>query len=338
MIVSNNQLLVAGPCSAESRSQVLSVAKSVQSVIPDGIFRAGIWKPRTKPGSFEGVGTRGLQWLKEVKEQYKLKTATEVATPYHVEECLKHDVDVLWIGARSTGNPFSVQAIADSLKGTDKTVMIKNPMHTDLQLWIGAFERLEKAGIKNTVAIHRGFHGTAQSALRNEPEWNVLSDFRALMPNTKVICDASHIAGDSVLVPLIAQTAMKHQLDGLMIETHPNPTSALSDSKQQLTPQELETLLQFVFKPIQSLTSLRKEIDQTDNHLISLLAHRMNVSQKIALSKRHSKLEPLQPERWKAVQQNNRKLAHQYELDVQFVHKLYELIHQASINEQKRIV
>lgn len=337
MTSQNNELLITGPCSAESRTQVLRSAEAIQSICPDSIFRAGIWKPRTKPNSFEGVGAIGLEWLKEVKERYNLKTATEVATPYHVEECLKHDIDIMWIGARSTGNPFSVQAIADALQGTEQTIMVKNPMHADLPLWVGAFERLERAGIKNPIGIHRGFHRTIKSPLRNEPEWDLLSNFRALMPATKIICDVSHIAGDSVLVPLIAETAVKHHVDGLMIETHPNPTAALSDSKQQLTPKELETLLDCVFRSSPHLHSLRTEIDQTDAHLISLLSHRMKISQKIALFKHQHKLDLLQPERWEKVKLSNEALAKKYELNSTFIGELYELIHQASLNAQKQM-
>lgn len=337
MNIPNDQYIIAGPCSAESREQVLNTAAAIHSIHNDSIFRAGIWKPRTKPNSFDGVGVKGLQWLKEVKEQYQLKTATEVASPYHVEECLKNDVDVLWIGARSTGNPFSVQAIADALRGTDQLVMVKNPIHADVNLWIGAFERLEKNGIKNAVGIHRGFHYDGLSSFRNEPKWDVLSQFRSLMPQTKLICDVSHIAGNSMLVPMVAEQAMQQNVDGLMIETHQSPDQALSDAKQQVKPEELKKLLNWIYRSIYELDSLRKEIDQTDDQLIALLGRRMKIAQKIAHSKKQHELDSLQPERWKKVQYNNKSLAHKYELNSQFVHQLYELIHRESLQVQNKL-
>lgn len=334
MNIPNDQLLIAGPCSAESREQVLDTAAAIHSIHSGSIFRAGIWKPRTNPNSFEGVGVKGLQWLKEVKERYQLKTATEVASPYHVEACLKNEVDIMWIGARSTGNPFSVQGIADALKGTDQIVMVKNPIHADVKLWVGAFERLEKNGIKNVMGIHRGFHHDGPSFYRNEPKWDTLAQFRSLMPKTKVICDVSHIAGDSILVPMVAEQAMQYNLNGLMIETHPRPDSALSDAKQQIKPEELKKLLNCIYRSIQELDSLREEIDQTDDQLIALLGRRMKIAQQIAHSKKQHQLDPFQPERWEKVQCNNKSLAHKYEVNTKFIHQLYELIHKESLQVQ----
>lgn len=338
MEIPKNQMLIAGPCSAESENQVMDTARQIHAIDPSIIYRAGIWKPRTKPGSFEGVGSKGLSWLKEVKDQYGLRTSTEVATPAHVEACLEHDIDILWIGARTTVNPFSVQEIADALRGSNKTIMVKNPIHADIHLWIGAFERLEKAGVTNTIGIHRGFHPAYKGILRNEPHWDLVDQFRELMPEKKIICDPSHISGDSLLVPSISEMAVKRNLDGLMIETHRDPSVALSDKNQQLRPNQLLALLDYLYGSSQDLLELREEINQTDEHLISLLARRMSIAQKIALSKRRDQLEILQPDRWGVVRDQNEKLASKYELDPLFVKGLYEMIHEASINQQKRLL
>jgi chorismate mutase len=338
MIVPKNKTIIAGPCSAESSDQVMETARQIHAIDPAIIYRAGIWKPRTKPGSFEGVGSIGLSWLQEVKNTYGLKTATEVANPAHVEACLEHDIDILWIGARTTVNPFSVQAIADALRGSDKTIMVKNPIHADIQLWVGAFERLDKAGIKNTVGIHRGFHSGNNGILRNEPNWSALDQFSEMLPEKKIICDPSHIAGDSLLVPSISEMAMKRSMHGLMIETHRDPSVALSDKHQQLRPNQLVALLDYLFGTSQDLIELREEIDQTDEHLISLLARRMSIAQKIALSKRRDQLEIIQPDRWANVRSRNEKLADRHKLDPLFIDGLYEMIHEASIDQQKRLL
>ncbi|MBC7861739.1 MAG: 3-deoxy-7-phosphoheptulonate synthase, partial [Bacteroidia bacterium] len=236
-------LLIAGPCGAESEEQVLQTAKGIAEIGKIKIFRAGIWKPRTRPNSFEGVGEIGLKWLSKVKTQYGFLTAVEVANAAHVEKALKHKVDILWIGARTTVNPFSVQEIADALKGVDIPVMVKNPVHPDLQLWIGAIERMNQAGIKKLIAIHRGFYNPNQTIYRNDPFWELAIELRTVFPELPVICDPSHISGKRELIRSVAQKAIDLGMEGLMIETHNDPATALSDAKQQVTPSALIKLL-----------------------------------------------------------------------------------------------
>ena len=234
--------IVAGPCSAESESQILETARLIKDNID--IYRAGIWKPRTNPGSFEGVGKRGLQWLNKVQQELNVKVATEVATPKHVELCLNSGIDALWIGARTTVNPFYVQEIAEALNGVDIPIFVKNPIHPDIALWIGAIDRLNKNGVKKITAVHRGFFTYELSAYRNEPKWEIPIDLKRRMPELPIICDPSHITGNRNMILEVAQTSMDLDMDGLMIETHDNPNIALSDSKQQVTPTELLSLLQ----------------------------------------------------------------------------------------------
>lgn len=327
--------MIAGPCSAETQQQVLTTAERISKIDSSIIYRAGIWKPRTNPDSFQGIGNIGLEWLQEVKSTYGLKTATEIATPEHAEACLKAGIDVLWIGARTTVNPFSVQSIADALEGVDVPVMVKNPIHSDIQLWMGAFERLRKAGITQLSGIHRGFHHPGNPLFRNEPKWELVDQFKEIAPEIPVLCDPSHITGNSLLVPTIAEEAVKRNFDGLMIETHNRPTTALSDKAQQLRPKQLKALVNYLYSPSQDLSDLRQEIDQTDEHLISLLARRMSISRKIALSKRKDEIEIIQPDRWKKVQEKNAELAKNHELNSTFVNELYELIHEASIEQQR---
>lgn len=335
MRIPPNQTMIAGPCSAETQQQVLTTAERISKIDSSIIYRAGIWKPRTNPDSFQGIGNIGLEWLQEVKSTYGLKTATEIATPEHAEACLKAGIDVLWIGARTTVNPFSVQSIADALEGVDVPVMVKNPIHSDIQLWMGAFERLRKAGITQLSGIHRGFHHPGNPLFRNEPKWELVDQFKEIAPEIPVLCDPSHITGNSLLVPTIAEEAVKRNFDGLMIETHNRPTTALSDKAQQLRPKQLKALVNYLYSPSQDLSDLRQEIDQTDEHLISLLARRMSISRKIALSKRKDEIEIIQPDRWKKVQEKNAELAKNHELNSTFVNELYELIHEASIEQQR---
>lgn len=337
MKIPPHQTMIAGPCSAETQQQVLTTAERISKIDSSIIYRAGIWKPRTNPDSFQGIGNIGLEWLQEVKATYGLKTATEIATPEHAEACLKAGIDVLWIGARTTVNPFSVQAIADALEGVDVPVMVKNPIHSDIQLWIGAFERLKKAGITQLSAIHRGFHHPENPLFRNVPKWELVDQFKKVAPEIPIICDPSHITGNSLLVPTIAEEAVKRNFDGLMIETHNRPTTALSDKAQQLRPKQLKALVNYLYSPSQDLSDLRQEIDQTDEHLISLLARRMSISRKIALSKRKDEIEIIQPDRWKKVQEKNAELAKNHELNSTFVNELYELIHEASIEQQRML-
>jgi chorismate mutase len=292
MIFNSNKLIkpliIAGPCSAESQEQVLTTAKNLSTDI--SIFRAGVWKPRTRPNTFEGIGEPALEWLKEVQNQTHLKVATEVATPEHVEKCLKANIDVLWIGARTTVNPFYVQEIAEALKGVDATVMVKNPLHPELSLWMGAIERLMMIGIKDIAAIHRGFFTLEQSVFRNEPKWELAIKLKRMHPELPIICDPSHISGSPNMIKEVSQTAMDLNMDGLMIETHYNPKVALSDAQQQITPSHLNQLIQSLVLRTEMthnqffnshLNVIRQKIDSIDNELINTIAKRTDLVNEI---------------------------------------------------------
>ncbi|TND09309.1 MAG: chorismate mutase [Bacteroidetes bacterium] len=333
-------LLIAGPCSAETRSQTLGTAQAIAAHFPDAIFRAGIWKPRTQPGSFEGVGVTGLEWLRAVKLKTGLRTATEVANAAHVEACLEHQIDLLWIGARTTVNPFSVQEIADALRGVDIPVLIKNPVHADLALWIGALERLSRAGIKELGAIHRGFHQADTQPFRNAPLWEKLVELRTRCPEIPVICDPSHICGNTALIPYVSKHALDLGLDGLMIETHIVPQQALSDAAQQLTPAELQMLvsqlrLRSKTSPADDLLqNLRGKINRTDEQLLRLLFERMKISKAIGNHKQQRNLAIVQPSRWEEVLGQQLQLADALGLKPDFVKEIYTLIHEQSVKEQ----
>ena len=337
--------LIAGPCSAESEHQMLTIAQELDGIAD--VFRAGVWKPRTSPNSFEGVGNKGLSWLKSVKQQTTLKVATEVATAKHVEDCLNAEIDILWIGARTTVNPFYVQEIAEALKGVDITVFVKNPIHPEFGLWLGAFERLNKMGIKNLAAIHRGFYSYEKSVFRNDPKWELPIKLREEFPHLPIICDPSHIAGKAALVEDIAQTAMDLNLDGLMIETHNHPTNALSDADQQLTPNKLKNLLQNlvlrdtklrdeVFK--EQLLDFRNNIDVLDYQIIKLLNGRKNIVEAIANFKNENKLTIFQIERWFEILKTRKEVANNLGLDTQMIAEIFELIHKYSILTQTKIM
>ena len=283
-------LIIAGPCSAETEEQVMQTAKSIAALKSVSIFRAGIWKPRTRPGQFEGIGSIGLEWLKRVKKETGLPTAVEIANAKHAEEALKAGIDFLWIGARTTVNPFSVQEIADALRGLDVPVLIKNPVNADLDLWIGGIERIQKAGIKKVGAVHRGFSSADKSQYRNKPMWELPVELKRRMPDIPLICDPSHICGNRDLLFTIAQTAIDLDYEGLMIETHSNPKGALSDANQQVTPAELDDILKKIVvrlssvedrKFLSSLEDFRDQIDELDTKLISLLGDRMHVARMI---------------------------------------------------------
>ena len=332
-----------GPCSAESELQVLETARLIAERFPKNIFRAGVWKPRTRPGSFEGAGDPALKWLSAAGKETGMPVITEVATTQHVESCLKADIDMLWIGARTTVNPFAVQEIAEALKGTNIPVFVKNPINPDLSLWIGAIERLQKAGIGQVLAIHRGFHSFETDVYRYAPRWEIVIDLKTRMPDLKVICDASHISGDPVLIPSVAQKALDLDLDGLMIETHINPAVALSDAKQQITPAVLHTLFEgLVFRKADAddkdfhrkLLELRSRVDSTDDLLLQALITRMNLIRQIGDFKKDKQLTILQIRRWEEIL--TRQLEHGIGsgLDGVFVKKLYELIHEESIRIQ----
>ncbi len=339
-------LIIAGPCSAETEEQVLETARALKAQNIE-VFRAGIWKPRTRPNSFEGVGATGLQWLKTVKTETGMLTATEVANVKHVYEALKAGVDILWIGARTTVNPFAVQEIADALQGVDIPIMIKNPINPDVELWIGAMERISKAGITKIAAIHRGFSSFEKLKYRNAPQWQLAIELRRRMRNLPIICDPSHIAGQADLVFEIAQEAMDLGQNGLMIETHPNPKVALSDAKQQLTPKQLFDLRNALvirndssadpqFR--HSLDELRTKIDLLDDELLAILQRRMNVVAQIGKHKKENNIRILQSNRWDEILQNTLAKGVEKGLSAPFIETLFQAIHQEAIDLQTHIL
>ncbi len=343
----DNPLLISGPCSLESEEQALSTARELAKDKRVFIYRGGIWKPRTRPGMFEGVGSIGLEWLKLVKQETGLLTGTEVANAQHVEECLKAGVDVMWIGARSTASPFVVQEIADVLKGTDQIIMVKNPVNPDVQLWVGALERLNQAGLKNLVAIHRGFTPFSETKYRNFPNWKTVIELRRLLPNLPIICDPSHIAGKREYLFEISQKAFDIGLDGLMIESHIDPSCALSDKEQQVTPAELGKILdKLVIRYASSedpqfenkLENLRGRIDSIDHEIMEVLAQRMGIVKQIGLYKKENKVTALQINRWAQIMEDRGRLAEKLDLDDTFIKALFQLIHEDSVRQQSDIM
>jgi chorismate mutase len=344
----SHPLTIAGPCSAETKEQVLDIAHQLskqESRVT--VFRAGVWKPRTRPGSFEGIGALALPWLQQVKKETGLLVAIEVANATHVKLALEHDIDILWIGARTTVNPFAVQEIADSLKGTDKIVWVKNPVNPDLELWIGAFERLYAAGIKKLGAIHRGFSSYNKTDYRNPPNWQIPIDFKSRFPDIPMICDPSHICGKRDCLEDVAQTALDLQYDGLMIESHCNPDEAWSDAKQQITPTTLHdmihrlTVRETVFqepKYIDQLNELRNEIDVIDQKLIEILHERMQVVAQIGSFKKERNVAVLQNTRFNEIMKKMLYKAQKTELSDTFISGIFKEIHQESIRQQERIV
>ena len=339
-------LVIAGPCSAETEAQVLKIAHELKDSDVN-YYRAGIWKPRTRPGNFEGVGALGLKWLQKVKAETGLKTATEVANRAHVELALEHDIDLLWIGARSTVSPFIVQEIADALQGTDKIVLIKNPVNPDLALWLGAVERLKSANIQNLGVIHRGFSTYGKSKYRNNPEWQLAIELQTKFPDLPLINDPSHITGKRDMVFDVSQTALDLNFDGLMIETHTDPDNAWSDAAQQITP---ETLIQYT-KDLKirkesiteadytkELQKLRAQIDVADNQLLENLGKRMLVAEAIGQLKKEKNVAVLQSKRWNEILGKMVLEGEQHNLSEEFILKLFKAIHQESINHQKQIL
>ena len=333
--------IIAGPCSVESREQIMAAA---EGIIRTGVrmLRGGLWKPRTHPGSFEGVGEAGAQWLRDAGKATGMKTATEVANARHVEVILKYGIDAVWIGARTTGNPFLVQEIADALKGTELPVLVKNPLVPDPELWIGAIERLAADG-RQVFAVHRGFHFYGESLYRNVPFWQIPVELRRRMPELPVLCDPSHIGGQRGIVRSISQQAMALGFDGLMIEVHPDPDKALSDAAQQITPAELAELLNSLVmrgnptpgtEAAAALDSLRSDIDRIDSSLIDLLAERMKISEAIGEIKEKSRLTVLQTGRWNSVLKKARTMAKEKDLDEDFITEIFNLIHRASMERQ----
>lgn len=340
-------MLIAGPCSAETEEQMLNTARQIAVFYPNAVFRAGIWKPRTRPNTFEGIGDAGLKWMQLVKQETGLLTATEVATAEHVEKALNHGIDILWVGARTTVNPFSVQEIADALKGVDIPVFVKNPIYPDLQLWAGALERINNAGIKKLAAIHRGFHSYDNGPFRNSPKWELVIDLKTACPELPVICDPSHIGGTPELIPYLAQKAMDMDLNGLMIETHITPKAAWSDAKQQITPFELKEVISGLnirsasVEDIElqtKLDELRSFIDKLDNDLLEVLAKRMAVSAQIGEYKRDNNVTVLQVAHWKKLIETSISKGNQLALPQDFIKALYQLIHDESIRRQTEVM
>ncbi len=347
-ITKNNEpLIIAGPCGAETREQVLETAKAISQIPGIQLFRTGIWKPRTRPNSFEGVGEEGLAWLKEVKEKYNLKTTVEVANANHAELALKNGVDVLWIGARTTVNPFSVQEIADVIKGVDIPVMIKNPIHADVQLWLGAIERINNAGITKLIAVHRGFHFFGKSKYRNKPMWELMIELKTLLPNLPIICDPSHMSGRRDLIQTVSQKALNLGVNGLMIESHINPAKALSDAEQQLTPADLKELLATLQFPktisndaefTNKLNNFRQMIDEIDDELINILRKRISVIEDIGLYKKDHNITVFQLERWQEILRTRSQLAEKLGISRNHIEKLCQLLHEESIRVQNEVM
>ena len=335
-------LIISGPCSAETEEQVMQAARELASMGVK-IFRAGVWKPRTKPGGFEGVGLPALKWLQRVKEETGMYVATEVATEKHAYEALKHGIDMLWIGARTAANPFAVQEIANTLQGVDIPVFIKNPVNADLELWIGAFERLNNAGITRLGAIHRGFSTADKNIYRNLPQWHIPIELKRRFPDLPVLCDPSHIGGSRKMIKTISQQAMDLNFKGLIIESHCNPDDAWSDSNQQITPQELNKVLQSLVirettQSTEDLSDLRSQIDEIDNSLLELLSKRMRVSREIGTYKIEHKMPILQTGRYDQILTNRIAQAEKMDMSGGFAKKFLEAIHEESVRQQMVIM
>lgn len=335
-------LIIAGPCSAETEEQVISTAKELSSV-GIRIFRAGIWKPRTKPGGFEGIGAQGLAWMNEVKEETGMLAATEVATAKHVELALKEGIDLLWIGARTTANPFAVQEVADALKGVDIPVLVKNPVNPDLELWIGALERLNVAGIRRLGAIHRGFTAYEKVIFRNLPMWHIPIELMRRIPQLPIICDPSHMGGSRELVAPLSQQAMDLGFYGLMIESHCAPDKAWSDAKQQVTPDVLSFILDKLVirntgETTESLRELRKQIDELDDRMIELLSKRMRISREIACYKREHSMAVVQTGRYDEILNKRGAQGALCGMSGAFMRSIFETIHEESVRQQIELI
>jgi len=339
-------VLIAGPCSAETEEQVLSTAKALVSQGID-LFRAGIWKPRTRPGTFEGAGIDGLNWLENVRQETGLQVTTEVASGQHVEAAIRHSIDVLWIGARTTVNPFSVQDISDAITGLDIPVLVKNPINADLELWIGAIERVYKAGIRRIAAVHRGFSKYGEKNYRNVPLWKIPLELKRLFPDLEIICDHSHICGRRDTLATVAQRALDLNYDGLMTEVHPTPADAWSDSKQQITPEHYGKMVGrlIVRRPgtddeqfWRDLDHLRQQIDEIDDEVFELLSTRMGLSKQIGGYKRNSNISIYQPERWNRILGRVLSKGKSLGLHEEFVAAVIDAIHQESIIHQASVM
>ena len=338
-----NKILIAGPCSAENREQVLETAAFVKAAGAD-MFRAGVWKPRTHPGCFEGVGEEALEWMAEVQQLFGLEVVTEVANANHVQKCLQSGIRNVWLGARTTINPFLVQEIASALEGSGARVLLKNPVAPDTGLWIGAVERMRAVGIKDIMLIHRGFVAREKGKYRNDPMWQVLLRIRHELPDIPIVCDPSHIAGDHSLVPEIAQMAMDLGLDGLMVECHPHPENALSDAAQQLSPEQFSDLLESLVVRLADsadekfrtgISALRAQIDAVDAEIIDALARRVEISRQIGRLKKENNISIVQAERWDVVLEDVLSRAEASGLDKKLVEEIFALIHANSVKQQQ---
>jgi chorismate mutase len=343
----DNPLLISGPCSLESEKQALDTAKLLAKDKRVFVYRGGVWKPRTRPGSFEGVGSIGLKWLQLVKQETGLPVGTEVANAQHTEEALKAGLDVIWIGARSTASPFVVQEIADVVKGSNAVVMVKNPVNPDVQLWMGAIERIHQAGIKNIVAIHRGFTPFSETKYRNYPNWQTVIELKQLLPNLPIICDPSHIAGKREFLYEISQKAFDMGMEGLMIESHIDPSCALSDAAQQLTPADLAKLLDRLIIRHENadnpefenrLDVLRNRIDSIDAELLETLSARVAIVKQIGRYKKENNVTALQINRWSKLMEDRVNLGKKLDLNNTFVKILFQLIHEDSVRMQTEIM
>jgi chorismate mutase len=339
-------LVIAGPCAAESEDQVLETARRMDPARVD-YLRAGIWKARTRPNSFEGIGEEALPWLRQAGAEFGFKTATEIAQPAHVELALKHSIDLLWIGARTTVNPFSVQELANELRGTDVPVLIKNPTSPDPALWMGAIERIHGAGVEALGAIHRGFTTSGKSSYRNEPMWNIVIELRRTMPEMPIITDPSHITGRRDLIQMVAQRAMDFGIDGLMIETHPTPDQAWSDATQQIMPERLTEILEQLnirrsgtdeASNDSLLVELREAIDQVDRELLGVLSERLSIVKRIGEWKRDKNITSFQVARWNALLEDRTNLAAALGLNKEYVKAVYDVIHREAVHHQNQII
>ena len=340
-------VVIAGPCSAETEEQVFETCRGIAASGKADILRAGIWKPRTRPGTFEGVGIKGLPWMKAIKEETGMPVTVEVAKAGHVEACLAFDIDILWIGARTSVNPFAVQEIAEAVRGVDIPILVKNPINPDLALWLGAIERFERVGIKDIGAIHRGFSNTAEKVYRNRPQWQMAIDFMTKRPELPMIVDPSHICGNRHMLQAVAQKGVDLNYDGLMIETHRDPDNAWSDAKQQITPAVFgQMITDMVLRhgkeddesAQDSLGFLRQEINQIDDDLINLLGERMNIARKIGTYKKQNNMTILQPKRWQDILDKAKTKGESNKLSSEFISKLLRAIHDESIDQQEKIM
>jgi len=340
-ISAERPLVIAGPCSAETEEQVMTTAAGLARK-GIKIFRAGIWKPRTKPGGFEGVGATGLPWMKRVKDELGMLVATEVATPKHVEAALEAGIDILWVGARTTCNPFAVQELADSLRGVDVPVLVKNPVNPDLELWIGALERLSGAGVERMAVIHRGFSSYEKRIYRNPPMWHLPIELHRRIPQLPMLCDPSHIGGASELVAPLCQQAMDLGFDGLIIESHCSPANAWSDAKQQVTPDVLDFILEKLVirsetQTTESLDTLRKQIDEIDNGIIEYLTKRMRISREIGQYKRQHDMTIVQTKRYTEILNKRGAQGVLCGMSSDFMKTIFEAIHEESVRQQVEV-